>query len=649
MQLFPKRFLFLVFPILLSRTPAFAQGAPALDVTDFSGVWEEVIHEDSYERSGGPPLGDYQGIPLNDAGRMKADSHDHSEWSLPEFQCRPHSAPYQWRALGSVRFWNEVDPIGRDLTAIHVEYLRSLDRVIYLDGRPHPPEWAPHSWSGFSTGKWAGNTLVVTTTHIKGSYLRRNGASFSDKATMLEYLDRHGDVITITMILTDPVWLEEPLIQTTNYRLNTHTALTYYPCTVSEENISKAIPHFLPGETQQLKDAAGWIPMQAARGGAASTYPDYRLTLRQGQGNTMEAAKPPASQKLSPSVLASIPKPSSDAVHVMPVQGNIYMLIGAGGNIAASIGKDGILLVDSGKAEMATTVLQTVLQLATSVAASPAPNRCLGLHCPDSPYRWTSPSLSAIIASPAAAKPVRYILNTSADPDHAGGNERLSELPSRTKILGVTIPPVGVAPGATIIAHESVLSRMSAPSGKDAADKDKTAFPSGDWPTDSYRDASYKLSEFFNGEGIQLFHELAAHTDGDTVVFFRYSDVIVAGDILRTDSYPVFDIDKGGSLNGVLDALTHILDVAVPQFRSQGGTLIIPGHGRLCDTGDVANYRNMVAIMRDRIEALIKRGMTLDQVQAAKPTFDYDGLYGSTTGPWTTDMFVEAVYKSLKK
>src|SRR5207237_1436945 len=159
-------------------------------------------------------LGDYQGIPLNDAGRRKADSHDHSEWSLPEFQCRPHSAPYQWRALGSVRFWNEVDPIGRDLRAIHVEYLRSLDRVIYMDGRP------------------------------------------------------------------DPVWLEEPLIQTTNYALDTHTALTYYPCTVSEENISSAVPHFLPGSTEQLKDAAGWIPPQAARGGAESTYPAYREKLK---------------------------------------------------------------------------------------------------------------------------------------------------------------------------------------------------------------------------------------------------------------------------------------------------------------------------------------------------------------------------------
>jgi hypothetical protein len=259
---------------------AWGQGTPQYSRTDFSGLWGELVHEDSYERSGGPPLGDYQGIPLNAAGRRKADSHDHSEWSLPEFQCRPHSAPYQWRALGSVRFWEEIDPVGRDLTAIHVEYLRSLDRVIYMDGRPHPPEYAPYTWSGFSTGKWEGNTLVVTTDHIKGSYLRRNGASFSDKATMLEYLDRHADILTITMILTDPVWLEEPFIQTTNYLLATHSALTYYPCTVSEENISTAVPHFLPDVKEHLKDAAGWIPEEAARGGAETTYPDYRQKIK---------------------------------------------------------------------------------------------------------------------------------------------------------------------------------------------------------------------------------------------------------------------------------------------------------------------------------------------------------------------------------
>jgi len=328
-------------------------------------------------------------------------------------------------------------------------------------------------------------------------------------------------------------------------------------------------------------------------------------------------------------------------IRVLPVQGNVYMLVGAGGNIAASIGPDGILLVDAGTAPMSAKVLSTVLQLVTAVAASPAPNRCTGLHCPESPYRWSSPSLNAMISSPGPPKPIRYIINTGMDPDHTGGNEVLSALPADSKILGVTFPPVGVAPTATVIAHENVLGRMSAETNG------KPAVASGLWPTDTYRGMSYKLSEFFNGEGVQLFHVPAAHTDGDSMVYFRYSDVIAAGDILSTTSYPLIDLAKGGTIQGALDGLNHILDIAIPEFRSQGGTLVIPGHGRLCDTGDVANYRNMVAIIKDRIADMIKKGMTLQQVKAAKPTLEYDGLYGSTTGPWTTDMFVEAAYKSL--
>jgi len=328
-------------------------------------------------------------------------------------------------------------------------------------------------------------------------------------------------------------------------------------------------------------------------------------------------------------------------IHVLPVQGNIYMLVGGGGNIAASIGKDGILLVDTGTSDMSPKVLSTALQLVTAAAATPEPNRCIGLHCPDSPYRWSSPSLNAIIASPAPPKPIRYIINTSMDPDHTGGNEALSALPADSKILGVTFPPVGVAPTATVIAHEDVLGRMSAETNG------KPAVPSGDWPTDTYRGRSYKLSEFFNGEGVLLYHDPAAHTDGDSMVYFRYSDVIAAGDILSTVSYPVIDLAKGGTIQGILDGLNHILNIAIPEFRSQGGTLVIPGHGRLCDTGDVANYRNMVSIIRDRVADSIKKGMTLDQVKASKPTLEYDGIYGATSGPWTTDMFVEAVYKSL--
>ena len=259
--------------LLLTFTTASAWGQLSL-----AGVWADRITEDSYERSGGPPLGDYQGIPLSDAGRMKADSHDHSEWSLPEFQCRPHPGPYQWRALGAVRISEEIDPVSRELAMYHMEYLRSMDRVVYMDGRPHPPAYGPHSWSGFSTGKWQGNMLVVNTTHLKGAYLRRNGASFSDKSTMVEFITRHAGYLLITMIITDPVWLEEPFIQTTHYEFDPGTSLSYYPCTVSEENISTAVPHFLPGENPNLM--ADDIPPEAARGGAASTRPEYREKIK---------------------------------------------------------------------------------------------------------------------------------------------------------------------------------------------------------------------------------------------------------------------------------------------------------------------------------------------------------------------------------
>jgi cyclase len=332
-------------------------------------------------------------------------------------------------------------------------------------------------------------------------------------------------------------------------------------------------------------------------------------------------------------------------LHVLPVQGNVYMFVGAGGNITASIGRDGILLVDAGTAQMSGKVLATVMQLAAAITASPTPLHCVGLHCPETPYGWSSPSINAIISSPAPAKPVRYIINTSLDDDHTGGNETLSALPANSKIVGVTFPPVSIAPSAIVIAHENVLRRMSEPL---PGQKDSPV-PVGAWPTETFHAASYKLSQFFNGEGVQIFSQPAAHTDGDSIVYFRYSDVISAGDIFSTTSYPVIDIARGGSLQGVLDGLNHILDLAIPEFRSQGGTMIIPGHGRLCDSGDVANYRNMVAIIRDRIQDSIKKGLTLEQVKASRPTMDYDGLYGATTGSWTTDMFVEAAYRSLSQ
>jgi len=194
--------------------------------------------------------------------------------------------------------------------------------------------------------------------------------------------------------------------------------------------------------------------------------------------------------------------------------------------------------------------------------------------------------------------------------------------------------------GAAILSHINVLNRMSAPTGTEPPS------PDGGWPTSTFLSDQKKL--YFNGEGIDILHLAAAHTDGDSIVFFRRSDVISTGDIFTTTNYPIIDLAAGGSIQGTIDALQKIADLIIPVYGQEGGTMVIPGHGRLCDFGDVLNFREMTIIVRDRVQDMIKHGMTLEQVKAARPTQDYDPLYGSTTGFWTTDKFVEAVYKSLK-
>jgi hypothetical protein len=189
---------------------------------------------------------------------------------------------------------------------------------------------------------------------------------------------------------------------------------------------------------------------------------------------------------------------------------------------------------------------------------------------------------------------------------------------------------------AAVIAHEKVLDRMSTPSGNQAARATDA------WPTDTYHRQFYKLTSYFNGEPVVVYHEPNAHTDGDSIVYFRHSEVIAAGEVFSTVSYPLIDIEKGGSIQGIIDGLNNILDLAVAEYRSQGGTWIVPGHGRLSDVADVASYRNMVVMIRDRIQDMMKSGRTLEQIKAAKPSLDFDGRYGSTTGAWTTSMFIEA-------
>ena len=327
------------------------------------------------------------------------------------------------------------------------------------------------------------------------------------------------------------------------------------------------------------------------------------------------------------------------AISVLPVRGNVYMLVGGGGNVTVSAGRDGALVVDTGSARMANQLVATIQQIVNAVNTSPVPaSACVGSDCGGvfSAYGWSSPGFNGATISRAPAKPIRYIINTSMASDHTGGNETVSA-------AGTTFTGGNVAgaiedsgDGAAILAHDNVFWKMSeVPNSNDAL------------PTETYLNPSYKLTQFFNGEGVQLFHLPAASTDGDTMVWFRYSDVISTGDVFSTVSYPVIDIENGGTIQGIVDGLNRILDVAYAEFRSQGGTMIIPGHGRLSDVADVANYRNMMSIIRDRIQNMIQKGMTLEEVKAGNPTLDYDGRYGSDTGAWTTDMFLEAVYRSL--
>jgi glyoxylase-like metal-dependent hydrolase (beta-lactamase superfamily II) len=281
------------------------------------------------------------------------------------------------------------------------------------------------------------------------------------------------------------------------------------------------------------------------------------------------------------------------------VQGNVHLLVGVGGNATVQAGDEGVLIVDSQFAEVSPRFLAAIGEL--------------------------------------SAKPIRYLVNTHAHADHTGGNEPLARA-GRTRTGGVVVGQIGtgIIDTAAIIAHENTLNRMAAAN---------PALPFAALPTDTF--FTSRKDMLFNGEGIELLHMPNAHTDGDTIVFFRRSDVIATGDLFVTTSYPVIDKERGGSIQGFIAALNRILEIAIPSNVMEGGTMIVPGHGRVADEMDVVEYRDMVTIVRDRIQHMIDQGMTLGQVQAARPTLDFDPRYGADTGPWTTAQFVETVYRDL--
>lgn len=296
------------------------------------------------------------------------------------------------------------------------------------------------------------------------------------------------------------------------------------------------------------------------------------------------------------------PAPAQTDFEILAVQGNVSVITGAGANVVVQVGSFGVVVVDAGLAARSNDLIAAIRKL--------------------------------------SPKPIRYVINTHMHDDHTGGNERLATSGVPLSGRGVAVVGAGAGARAEIIAHDLVLQRMSAPTGSEAP------APVGLHPTSTY---SLPQKEFFtNGEGIQIVHAPHAHTDGDSLVFFRRSDVIAAGDVYSTVSYPVIDMAHGGTINGVIAGLNELLALAIPGEKTEGGTMIVPGHGRISDEADLVEYRDMVTIIRDRVQDLVSKRLTLDQIKARNPTMEYDGEYANAPG-WSKDQFVEAIYRTLPK
>jgi glyoxylase-like metal-dependent hydrolase (beta-lactamase superfamily II) len=299
--------------------------------------------------------------------------------------------------------------------------------------------------------------------------------------------------------------------------------------------------------------------------------------------------------------------PGLDVIRLRPT---FYMIAGAGGNIGVQLGPDGVIVVDTGSASLADSVIAAIKAL--------------------TPLR------------------IRYIINTSDDDDHVGGNEKVARAGESLFLRGNLGPgganntAISNEGAASIVGTENMYLRLSAVTGSSAK------YPAIAQPTEAF--ARRLKVMHLNNESIQIFHPPSAHTDGDAIVLFRQSDVLVTGDVFDMTRFPVIDVDRGGSVQGEIDVLNQLIDLAVPSIPlpwRDGGTIVIPGHGRLAQQAEIVEYRDMVTIIRDRIQDMIDRGMTLDQITQASPTKGWDRRFGSESGPWTTRMFVEAVYRSL--
>ena len=585
---------------------------PATAQVDLSGYWANRPHEDNMARGPGLEPGEYEGFPISAAGRLKGYSWDAGIYSNPERQCVPLGIV---TANSGFRLWKEVEQVSQEEIAWHlrIDY-EGQDRVIWMDGRAHPPAVAPHTSQGFSTGVWKNNQLVVTTTHLKMNMIERNGLPRSDSATIVEHFLRRDNIITVVHITYDPVFLEEPLIQTRDFALDIYARIAPSVCVPVDEIANRPkgyVPHYLWGKNPLLLNAVNkyGVPAEAVGGGAITMYPEFTSLLKTGGSKRTPADLNRPS--VSKTTRAPVPAPADPAgvkIEALPVQGRVYLLAGIG-NSALQVADNGVYLVDSQPGPLSNKLLDAIRQI--------------------------------------SRKPIRYLLNTSSDPDRIGGNEVLSKSGSSLGSTGGGGPQFagnsgadrGTANPAPIFAHENVLLQISAPTGS------VSPVPTAAWPTETFAGKEYRL---FNDEPVIVLHQPNAHSDGDSFVFFQNSGVVVAGEIFSTVTYPVIDRKRGGSINGMIAALNNLIDLCTPKHTQEGGTYVIPGHGRISDVGDVVEYRDMVTIIRDRIADGVKRGLTLEQVKAEQPSYEYDGRYGAPTDYWTKDQFIEAVYENLK-
>ena len=590
---------------------AFGQQPSGLDIT---GAWFNIYQ--GTDSNATIPLVAYGGYPLNEAGRLYALTWDPSRMTERQQQCAQYSPHFLLHGGGNYRFWEERDPYTQKLVAIK-QYGQITEgaRTIWMDGRPHPPAYAPHTFLGFSTGKYEGNVLTVYTTHMKRNWIKANGMTQSDQATLVEHFVRHGDRITYISVLSDPVYLSEPLMRTTDMVRSTRNPDAWlYACDDGEQVVGRPLdqsPNYLYGKNPYLTEFSTKynIPLAAALGGPETTYPEYVKKIKDPAGLDAVAkteqfpSGPPHASK------AMDPTPHDGEIHVLQVQGNVYLLAGETSNIAVQTGEQGAFVVNTGSGKLAEKVVAAIKELVGN-------------------------------------KPIQYIVSTNFHPDFTGGNVKVRAAGADPSVLGSffssgaqAFEDAGV--GSTIIGHQNTLNHMSAPTGKVAPTD------SNGWPSDTFLEG--RRRKYYNDEAIEVFYEPSAITDGDTLVHFRRSDVIVTGEIFSTTQYPFIDVKNGGSIFGEIDALNNILDKTVYKHEGEGGTLIIPGNGRICDEYEISEYRDMLAIIRDRVQAMIKTGASLQQVLDARLTADYDDRFGATSGPWTTNHFVEAVYTSLKE